>query len=168
MPVGPTGLKTANGADQRNQHRNPVLVSVGRAKLPHDAGASRQEGLDMGESSTFDRATARVFSRRPGGSRHLAYQDGAGSICLWVQSELQGGGCAVSASAVEWLAGMPGAHFIRLTNERGRLDAILPVGEVPLGEARDGLHGRYFIVDPDDLNPPDFPPIRDFADQVPF
>ncbi|ADE86294.1 hypothetical protein RCAP_rcc02564 [Rhodobacter capsulatus SB 1003] len=34
------------------------------------------------EAVSFDRATARVFNRRPGGSRHIAYQDGAGSICL--------------------------------------------------------------------------------------
>lgn len=109
----------------------------------------------------FDAATARVFNRRPGGSRHIAYQDGAGSICLWVRSDLERGGCAVSTSAIEWLDGMPGAHFIRLTNERGRLDVILPMDQVELGSVREGRHGAYHIVDPDDLRDPDFPPVGD-------
>jgi hypothetical protein len=122
----------------------------------------------MSELLTFDRATARVFNRRPGGSRHIAYQDGAGSICLWVRSDLERGGCAISASAIEWLDGMPGAHFLRLTNERGRLDVVMPMDQVPMGEAREGRHGRYFIVDPDDLTGPPFPPLRDFGEQVPF
>ena len=122
----------------------------------------------MKMTENVDAATARVFNRRPGGSRHIAYQDSAGAICLWVRSDLERGGCAVSASAIEWLDGMPGAHFIRLTNERGRLDVILPMDQVPMSGARDGRHGPYFIVDPDDLNGETFPPLRDFADQVPF
>jgi hypothetical protein len=122
----------------------------------------------MSELLTFDRATARVFNRRPGGSRHIAYQDGAGSICLWVRSNLENGGCAITASAIEWLDGMPGAHFIRLTNERGRLDVVMPMDQVPMGEAREGPYGRYFIVDRDDLTSPPFPPLRDFGDDVPF
>jgi hypothetical protein len=120
------------------------------------------------EAVSFDRATARVFNRRPGGSRHIAYQDGAGSICLWVRSELERGGCAVSASAIDWLDGMPGAHFIRLTNERGRLDVILRLDQVPMSGARDGRHGTYFTVDPEELSGESFPPLRDFADRVPF
>lgn len=121
------------------------------------------------EAVSFDRATARVFNRRPGGSRHVAYRDDAGSICLWVRSDLDRGGCAVSASAIEWLEGMPEGRFIRLTNERGRLDVILPLDQVELGQAREGRHGPYYIVDPDDLRDPDFPPLRDFdGDDVPF
>lgn len=122
----------------------------------------------MTDALAFDRATARVFNCRPGGSRHIAYQDGNGSICLWVRSELERGGCAISAAAVEWLGTMSGAHFLRLTNERGKLDAILPFDQVPIGQPREGRHGQYFVVDPDDLSSPDFPPLQDFSDQVPF
>ena len=120
------------------------------------------------EAVSFDRATARVFNRRPGGSRHVAYQDGAGAVCLWVRSDLERGGCAISASALEWLDGMPGAHFIRLSNDRGRLDVILPLDQVPMTGAREGRHGPYFIVDPDDLHGEAFPPVRNFSDHVPF
>ncbi|WP_461473301.1 hypothetical protein [Pararhodobacter sp.] len=121
------------------------------------------------EAVSFDRATARVFNHRPGGSRHIAYQDGAGSICLWVRSDLERDGCAISASAIEWLDGMPGAHFIRLANARGRLDVVMPMDQVPMdqvpmGEAREGRHGRHFIVDPDDLTGPPFAPLRDFGE----
>lgn len=108
----------------------------------------------MSELLIFDRARARFFNRRAGASRHIAYQDGAGSICFWVRSGLERGGCAVSASAIEWLDGMPGAHLIRLTNERGRLDVVMSMDQVPMGEAREGRYGRHFIVDLDDLTGP--------------
>lgn len=111
------------------------------------------------EAVSFDAATARIFNRRPGGSRHLAYQDANGSICLWCHSDLARGGVAVSAGAVEWLDGMPGAHFIRLTNAKGGLDVVLAADQVPLGPERSGYHGAYHIVDQRDLAVPDFSPV---------
>lgn len=109
------------------------------------------------EAPSFDRDTARIFNRRPGGSRHLAYKDAAGSICLWVKSTLGGGGCAISANAIEWLDSMPGDHFVRLTNEIGKLDEIMARADIPMGEGREGQFGPYFIVELDDLRE-DAPP----------
>jgi hypothetical protein len=70
-----------------------------------------------------------------------------------------GAGFAVSAGAVEWLDGMPGAHFIRLTNAKGELDLVLAADQVPLGPVRSGFHGAYHIVDQRDLAVPDFSPV---------
>ena len=97
----------------------------------------------------FDAATARVFNRRPGGSRHFAYEDHAGSVCLWCRSELARGGVAISASAVEWLGKQEGAKFIRLTNAKSSTDIVLPLEEVPFGQERIGPTGVYHIIDPD-------------------
>jgi len=110
----------------------------------------------MSDSNTFDVATAQIFNRRPGGSRHLAYQDANGSICLWCRSELARGGVAINASAVEWLKAKPGEHSIRLTNPKGDLDIVLPLDQVPLEQEREGRFGGYYIVDTRDLLVPDF------------
>lgn len=48
----------------------------------------------MSDHQTFDAATARHFNRRPGGSRHHAYEDGHGNICLWCQGRSPRGGAA--------------------------------------------------------------------------
>jgi len=110
----------------------------------------------MSDSNTFDAATARMFNRRPGGSRHFAYEDATGAVCLWCSSKLARGGVAISASAVDWLAATPGERFIRLTNPKGDLDIVLPLDQVPLGPVREGDFGSYYIVDPKDLRGPDF------------
>lgn len=110
----------------------------------------------MTEEIKFDAATARVIARRPGGSRHFAYEDYVGSVCLWCRSELARGGVAISASAVEWLGKQEGARFIRLTNAKSSTDEILPLEEVPFGPERIGPTGAYFIIDPEDLAGPVF------------
>ena len=117
------------------------------------------------EKTTFDAATAKVFNRRPGGSRQTAYQDATGAICLWCRSDMAGGGVAVNVSAIKWLATMPEPHFIRLTNTRGTMDKILPVGDVPLDHQNEGRYGGYYVVDPDDLEVHEFTPV---GSDVPF
>ena len=37
----------------------------------------------MSDHQTFDAATARHFNRRPGGSRHHAYEDAQASSATW-------------------------------------------------------------------------------------
>ena len=113
----------------------------------------------MAEHHTFDAATARHFNRRPGGSRHHAYIDAAGSICLWCQGRSPRGGAAVSLSALEWLREREGSKFVRLTNPNGKLDEVEPLGELPEKEPRDGPGGAYIFIDPEDLRRPDFAPV---------
>lgn len=110
----------------------------------------------MSDQINFDAASAQMFNRRPGGSRHFAYEDSSGAVCLWCRSDLARGGVAISASAVEWLATMQGECFIRLTNPKGKLDMVLPVDQVPLGQVRDGHFDGYYIVNQRDLHGPDF------------
>jgi len=110
----------------------------------------------MSDSNTFEAATARMFNRRPGGSRHFAYQDEAGAVCLWCRSELARGGVAISASAVEWLGKQEGAKFVRLTNAKSGTDTILSFDQVPFGQERTGPTGAYHIIDPEDLSGPVF------------
>lgn len=89
-------------------------------------------------------------------SRHFAYEDDAGSVCLWCRSELARGGVAISASAVEWLGRQEGPKFVRLTNAKSSTDEILPLEEVPFGQERTGPTGVYHIIDPEDLAGPVF------------
>lgn len=119
----------------------------------------------MAEHQTFDAATARHFNRRPGGSRHHAYIDAAGSICLWCQGRSPRGGAAVSLSALEWLREREGSKFVRLTNPNGKLDEVVPLDDLPEKEPRDGPGGAYIFIDPEDLRGPDFAPV---GDDVPF
>lgn len=119
----------------------------------------------MAETENFDASTAEVFNRRPGGSRHAAYKDASGAICVWCRSKLARGGVAITASAIEWLEKMDGPKFVRLTNPNGKLDIILPLDEMPLGETRDGPLGIYYIVDLDEVRVPKFTPVME---AVPF
>lgn len=107
----------------------------------------------------FDYETARILKRHAGGTRHTAYQDAAGSICLWVENNHQWGGCTISANAIKWLDELPGAHFIRLTNKRSELDEIIARWRVPFGRLHTGPHGDYFNIDLADLRGPIFSPV---------
>ena len=78
---------------------------------------------------------------------------------------MAGGGVAINVSSVKWLATMPEPHFIRLTNTRGTIDTILPFGDVPLDHENEGRYGRYYVVDPDDLEVPEFTSVET---DVPF
>ncbi len=119
----------------------------------------------MGEQQDFDAATARHFNRRPGGSRHHAYQDAAGNVCLWCRGRSPRGGAAVSLSALAWLREREGGKFVRVTNAHGRLDEVVPLDDLPEKEPRDGPGGAYIFIDPEDLRGPDFAPV---GDDVPF
>ena len=111
----------------------------------------------MSDSNTFDAATARMFNRRPGGSRHFAYEDATGAVCLWCHSKLARGGVAISASAVDWLATAQGERFIRLTNPKGDLDIVLPLDQVPpWGRCAKAISEPTYIVDPEGLARPGF------------
>lgn len=125
----------------------------------------------MSENLSFDSGAPRIFNLRPGGSHHVAYRDAAGSICIVAQSRLPGGGCAISAKAIDWAQSREEPVFIRLMNKSGRLDVTLPLASIPLGEVRNGRFGEYYAVDLNDLRGPDFPPPLDFGnddDDLPF
>lgn len=121
------------------------------------------EVIGMGNHQTFDAATARPFNRRPGGSRHHAYEDASGNICLWCQGSSPRGGVAVNLSALKWLRERDGGTFVRLTNPNGKFDEVVPLDELPDKELRDGLGGPYIFIDPEDLRSPDFGPVGDDA-----
>ncbi|MEO0487553.1 MAG: hypothetical protein AAF092_16740 [Pseudomonadota bacterium] len=119
----------------------------------------------MTEQTIFDAASAQHFNRRPGGSRHHAYTDANGSVCLWCRGRSPRGGAAVSLSALAWLRERDGAKFVRLTNPARGLDEIVPLAELPEKDTRDGPGGSYIFIDPEDLHGPDFAPV---GDDVPF
>lgn len=124
----------------------------------------------MSESKTFDAATARHLRARPGGSRHHAYTDGNGSVCLVCESRSSGEGVAVNIGALDWLRRRDGARFVRLKHPGTGWDVILPLDELPENEVREGRGGRYMFVDPDDLGGPPFPPMPEGveANATPF
>lgn len=85
------------------------------------------------------------------GSRHDAYEDDAGNICLESRSRHPKGGVAVSQAAIEWMQEQNcSGRFVRLINlttkfhEIVPLDAVLPLDWLPYDEP-------FAIIKPDDL-----------------
>lgn len=117
------------------------------------------------ESVSFDPTTARMFDRSPGGSGHPACIDAAGSICIVSDNEY-GNGCAVNAKAVHWGENRKEHVFIRLMNKAARLDMILPLASIRLGQVRKGPSGYFYVVDPHAPPAPDFPPPMVFDDDA--
>lgn len=78
---------------------------------------------------------------------HGVYKDADGNLLMWADSHLQRGGVAVNADALEAFRRLEGSKFMRLTNPKVRLDRVMPLEEVPLGECWWGSRGEYFAVD---------------------
>jgi hypothetical protein len=115
----------------------------------------------------FDAGTAKHLENGVGGSRHRAYIDDNGAVCLFCESKSGLGGVAVSVGALDWLGGQQSAErYVRLKNEVSGFDVTVQLEELPKKPPRDGQYGPYVIFDPADFEaPPPFPPR---ADDRPF
>ena len=108
---------------------------------------------------TFDADTAQPFCSRAGGSRHDAYIDAAGSICLLCKGRTQRGGVAINLGALAWLEQRSGGRFVRLINRGSLFDVTLRLEDLPRVEARGQGSDAYMFVDPCDVTCPPFPPL---------
>ncbi len=111
----------------------------------------------------FDAGTAKHLENGVGGSRHRAYIDANGAVCLFCESESGLGGVAVSVCALDWLEEQQGAErYVRLKNKLSGFDVTVTFEKLPKKPIRDGHYGPYVIFDPADFGtPPPFPPPAD-------
>lgn len=111
----------------------------------------------------FDANTAKLFEKNVAGSRHNAYRDAHGNICLTCISTTENGGVAMNEAAFNGFKEQQGDKFVRLINQAGKFDITVPLSELPKS-FREGRHGRYCFYDADDFRDgPEFPPPNDYT-----
>ncbi len=111
----------------------------------------------------FDAGTAKHLEDGVGGSRHAAYSDANGAVCLLCAGKSDLGGVLVNMCALDWLREQQGVErYVRLKNKLSGFDVTVTFEKLPKKTIRDGHYGPYVIFDPADFEaPPPFPPRAD-------